>query len=380
MRVAGIMSGTSVDGIDIAVVDISGRGTRTSFRTVALGYVSWPKQLRETILAVTNTQVHVGTLARLHTALGERYAAALAKVCRQTGVPLQSVDLIGCHGQTIFHDGRGSRFLGRRTCSTLQIGDGAYLAERTGIPVICDFRTRDMAAGGQGAPLVPYVDYLAFRHRKLGRVALNIGGIANVTAIPPAAQPEQVFAFDTGPGNMVIDALVAFHTGGRRRFDRDGRIASSGRVQMRLLNLLLRDAFYRRLPPKTAGREQFGREFVERLLRSGVGLPDLAATATALTAASIATGLERFVRPKMPVDEIIAAGGGVHNPRLMSYLAAFLPEVAIRTADEFGIDPDGKEAIAFAILAYETFHGRSANLPTATGASHPVPLGKLAPA
>jgi anhydro-N-acetylmuramic acid kinase len=220
------------------------------------------------------------------------------------------------------------------------------------------------------------VDYLLFRHPKRGRVALNIGGIANLTAIPPGAKPQHVLAFDTGSGNMVIDALAAELTHGRQRLDRDGHIAASGRIDRRLLDRLLADPYYRRRPPKTAGREQYGADFLAMLQKTGLPLRDLIATATALTAATIAAGIERFVRPRMRVDEVIASGGGVHNRTLMGYLQAFLPEVRIMRSDEFGIDADAKEAIAFAVLAYETHRKRASNLPAATGAKHPVILGK----
>ena len=379
MRVAGLMSGTSLDGIDVAVVDITGGGWATKVATVAHRTIPYPTRVREAILAISNAEAHVGTLARLHVLLGELYARAVRETCRKSGVELSSIELIGSHGQTIFHDGAGCRFFGRRIAATLQIGEAAVIAERTGVPVVADFRPRDVAAGGKGAPLVPYVDYLLFRDRRLGRVALNIGGIANVTAIPPGAAPEEVIAFDTGPGNMVIDALAGLHSQGRLRFDAGGRIAARGRLNPPLLSLLLRDRFFREPPPKTAGREQYGREFVERLLATRLPLEDLLATATAFSAAAVACGLERFIRPRMRVDELIVSGGGVHNPRILAYLAAFLPGVRVLTSADFGIDPDAKEAIAFAILAYETWHGRPANLPSATGARQPVVLGKITP-
>jgi anhydro-N-acetylmuramic acid kinase len=222
---------------------------------------------------------------------------------------------------------------------------------------------------------VPFVDYLLYRQRKLGRVALNIGGIANITAIPPAAKPEQVIAFDTGPGNMVVDQLVDRHTNGARKFDKGGSIAASGTIRQDLLDRLLADPFCREKPPKTAGREQYGREFVERLIATGVPLPDLITTATAFTPATIASGIQRFVHHR--VDEVIVSGGGAHNRTMMAYLQAFLPDSRIRTSNEFGIDSDAKEAIAFAILAHETWHRRPSSLPSATGARRPVVLGKI---
>ncbi len=371
------MSGTSVDGIDVAIVDVSGRGWTKKISPVALDSVRYSAPVRQQILAVSNAQVHVGVLSRLHTLLGELYGEAVRRVCKRHRVKLSSVNLIGCHGQTIFHDGAGARFLGRKVATTLQIGDGSVIAERTGIPVVSDFRTRDIAAGGRGAPLVPYVDYLLFRHRQMGRVALNIGGIANVTAIPPAAKPDEVLAFDTGPGNMVLDALAAAYSKGKLRYDRGGRMAGKGRVNDSLLKVLLRSPYFRQPPPKTAGREQFGREYVDRLRAARLPPEDLMATAAALTAASIATGIERFVLPRMAADELIVSGGGVHNPVLMAHLSRLLPEIAIRTSAEFGLDPDSKEAIAFAVLAHESWASRPSNLPSATGASRPVVLGKI---
>ena len=368
------MSGTSLDGIDVAIVDIRGlkRITTVAFRTTP-----YPEAVREALLAASNANTHTARIARLDFLLGELYARAVRQTCRRARVPLESVELIGCHGQTIFHEGEPVEFLGYRVASTLQIGEAAVIAERLRIPVVSDFRPGDIAAGGRGAPLVPYVDYLLYRHARLGRVALNIGGIANITAIPAGGGPEQVIAFDTGPGNMAIDQLVSEYSGGRQKFDRGGRIARRGRVEAGLLEELLRDSYYRQAPPKSAGREQYGREFVERLRGSGLALLDLIATATALTAAAVAEGIERFVRPRMKVDELIVSGGGAHNPQILGYLAGFLPNVALATSADFGIDVDGKEAIAFAVLAYQSWKGRPANLPSATGARRGVVLGKV---
>lgn len=367
MIVVGIMSGTSLDGIDVAIVNTGDRG----FSVKAFRTTPYPAKVREALLAVST----VADVARLNFLLGELYAKAVQSACSACGARPQ---LIACHGQTIHHEGASVGFLGRKIASTMQIGEAAVIAERIGVPVVSDFRPRDIAAGGNGAPLVPYVDYILFRHTRRGRVALNIGGIANITAIPPKAKPKQVIAFDTGPGNMVIDALVAQATGGRRTYDRDGRMAARGRLNQALLDELLAEPYYRRRPPKSAGREQYGREFVERLLGTGLPVEDLIATATVLTAASVALGIRRFV--SAPVDDLIVSGGGAKNPVIMKYLAAFLPGVAIAASSEFGIDPDAKEAIAFALLGYETWRGRPSNLPSATGARRAVVLGKITPA
>ena len=372
MRVAGIMSGTSLDGIDVAIVDIQGR----RIRPLAFRSSSYPEPVRKAILGVSNANTATAEIARVHFLLGQLYASAVQATCRHSRIPPDSIELVGCHGQTIYHQGEKAAFLGRPVATTLQVGEASLIAEQLSVPVVSDFRTRDMAAGGKGAPLVPYVDYLLFRHATKGRVALNIGGIANVTAIPASAQPGDVIAFDTGPGNMVIDALVSELTRGRKRFDRDGAISAGGCLERGLLKRLLADPYYRQRPPKTAGREQYGAAFIRRLKR-GMTLKDVIATSTVLTAATIALGVDRFIKPRMHVDEVIASGGGVHNRTLMAYLQAFLPGIRITRTDEFGINPDAKEAVAFAILAYETWHRRPSNLPSATGARHAVVLGKV---
>jgi anhydro-N-acetylmuramic acid kinase len=345
------MSGTSLDGIDVAIVEIRGRRVET------IGFQSAPysDETRRAILAVSNTETHTAAISRLNFRLGELYARAALRAVKRFG----PVELIGCHGQTVFHEGRSN---------TLQLGEPAVIAERTGMPVVSNFRSRDIAAGGEGAPLVPYVDALLFRHPTHRRVALNIGGIANITVIEPG---RDVIAFDTGPGNMVMDALASEFSHGKLACDRNGKIAASGQVHTGLLDALLQDPYYRIKPPKSAGREQYGKEFVARLKASKLPLRDLIATAAALTAATIAAA----VGPKP--TELIVSGGGVRNPGLMAHLAAFLPQASIATSTEFGIDADAKEAIAFAVLAHETWRHRPSNLPSATGASHPVILGSI---
>jgi anhydro-N-acetylmuramic acid kinase len=344
------MSGTSLDGIDVAIVEIRGR------RINSVGFQStpYPQAVRRALLGALDVE----RISGLNFRLGELYALAVLEAIKRFG----SVDLIGCHGQTIYHRGR---------VHTLQIGEPAVIADRTGVPVVSNFRARDIAAGGEGAPLVPFVDYWLFRHRQRVRVALNIGGIANVTIIPPSAETENVTAFDTGPGNMVIDALAIEFTHGRQTFDRDGRIAASGRINRKLLSQLLRDSYYRRPGPKSAGREQYGAAFVERMKESEPSFENLIATATVLTATTIARALHGIE------GDLIVSGGGVHNRQLMAEIAAFLPQMHIATAADYGIDPDAKEAIAFAVLAHQTWHGRPSNLPSATGARRNVVLGSI---
>ncbi len=363
-RIAGIMSGTSLDGIDVAIIDIA----CTKVTTVAHASVSYPAAVRGRLLAISNADCHIAELSQLNFKLGELYAKAVAHICRRHSIPLDSIELIGSHGQTIYHKGRGA------SPNTLQIGEASVIAERLGIPVVSDFRTRDIAAGGQGAPLVPLVDHMLFRSATKNRVALNIGGIANITILPKNAAPEQVVAFDTGPGNMVIDQLVFEFTKGKEAYDKNGAIAAESYLNRALLNKLLKDPYYSAPPPKTAGREQYGREFVAKLCATGLPIPDLISTATVLTAAAIATGIEKFAPD---TTEVIASGGGVHNRQLMVQIEAFLPTCRVTTSAEFGVDPDAKEAIAFAVLAHRTWRRQPGNLPSATGATHPVVLGKV---
>jgi anhydro-N-acetylmuramic acid kinase len=349
VRVAGLISGTSLDGIDVAVVDI-GEG----IQVVSTATVPYPAEVRTAILSVSNAATQTGTIARLNFLLGELFAEALQK----TGVPLDTIELIGSHGQTIFHEGEPVEFFGRKIASTLQIGEAAVIAERTGIETIADFRPSDMAAGGKGAPLVPFLDFELFRHADYERIALNIGGIANITVIPAAAKPDDVVAFDTGPGNMVMDAVAP-------PFDRDGERARGGKINVALLDRLLADAYYQRDPPKSCGREQYGAEFVNK---TEIDI----ATATELTARTVAMAVGRYPATR----EVIVSGGGAHNRYLMERLAALVP-ARVTTTAEFGISVDGKEAILFGLLAYQTFQGRAGNLPSATGARKSVILGKI---
>lgn len=376
MRVAGIMSGTSLDGIDIAIVDIRGK----KIEPVAFHTIPYPKTVREAILGVSNTMTHTSAIARLHFLLGELYADAVREACRRRRVPLHSISLCGLHGQTIFHEGAPVNYLGRRVASTFQIGDASVVAERTGLWTISNFRERDIAAGGRGAPLVPLADYLLFRHRRIGRVALNLGGIANITVIPGGATRDDVLAFDTGPGNMVIDALVSRLTEGRQTYDRDGRIARRAKVHDRMLQSMLADPYFKLRPPKTTGREQFGQEFASGLAATGLALDVLIATATELTARSVASAITQYSGSDAgAAREVIASGGGVHNRWLMRRLRELLAGFNVSTSADYGVDPDAKEAIAFALLAHEFVMSRPGNLPSATGARRAVLLGRGTP-
>ena len=373
MRVVGLMSGTSLDGIDVAIVDLRGRGASLKLQTVAFHTVPYPAAVRAALAGVSNTLTHTGAISRLNFLLGELYAEAIVETCRRKRVPLESIDLCGMHGQTIYHEGAPADFLGRKVASTLQIGEAAVVAERTGLLVISNFRERDIAAGGTGAPLVPFVDHLLFRKRAKVRAMVNIGGIANLTLLS-GASCEKIIAFDTGPGNMVIDALVAHMTVGREAFDRDGRIARSGTVHPELLRSMCEDPYFKLPPPKTAGREQFGPQFASGLIATGIPLPDLIATATEVTASTIFSGI--FDHTGARDVEVVVSGGGVHNRFLMQRLRYYAKPWSVESCARYGVDPDAKEAIAFAVLAYVSFVRRPGNVPSATGARRGVVLGK----
>ncbi len=375
MIVAGVMSGTSCDGIDVALVDILGKGPR--FKLLAHAQYPYPKKVRQAILAAMNSNCAVvADLARLNFLLGELYAEAILTTQRRFKTKIQ---LAGCHGQTLYHQGDSAMFLNRKLAVTWQTGDGSVIAARIGVPVVSDFRPADMAAGGMGAPLVPFFDYVLFRDRRIGRIVQNIGGIANLTAIPAGASPKDVRAFDTGPGNMVIDAL-AFSLFGKP-YDKDGKIAASGKVLEDVLGAVLRQGYFRKMPPKTAGREEFGSEFARIFLQKcgRADKRDILATATALTAYSIADAIKRFVLKNAPYKEIVVSGGGTRNPTLLAMLASRMAPMGLklRLSDEFGIPSEAKEAAAFALLAYQTWNRRPSNIPSATGAKRAAILGKI---
>jgi anhydro-N-acetylmuramic acid kinase len=383
MLVLGMMSGTSADGIDVALARIAGKPPKLSIKLEGHHHVHFSSVMRKAILRVAGAGViGAGEISQLNFALGEEFALAALAACKGWRVPMRRISLIGSHGQTIYHQGTPSSLAGHsRISSTLQIGEPSVIAERTGVTTIADFRPADMAAGGQGAPLVPFVDYLLYRHPKRNRVALNIGGIANVTVIPAGAKPKDVFGFDTGPGNMIVDALVEEFTHGRARYDKDSEMALRGWMLPKLLGEMMEHPYLHKEPPKTAGREQFGQAYAKRIIawskKHRAKPADVVRTATIFTSLSIGAAFQKFILPRTQVDELIVSGGGARNTLMMVYLAAILPGFSVVSSDHFGIPPESKEALAFAILAYESFYGRPNNLPSATGAHHPAVLGKL---
>lgn len=380
MIVIGLMSGTSLDGIDVAAVDLEGQPPNLACRLLAWDTYPYPARFRRRLLRVaTPGGGTTQEVCQLNFELGDRFGQSVLRFLREKALDPAEVKLVGSHGQTVCHLPPAP---GRRG-ATLQIGEPSLIAERTGLPTIADFRPRDMAAGGQGAPLVPYVDYLLFHVPGRTRVVQNIGGIANLAVVSEAAGSANLLAFDTGPGNMVIDALAHRLSGGKLTCDLDGRWAAEGEVCQELLAELLSEGYFSAPPPKSTGREAYGSAYVAALLEYGrrceLSAQSLVATATMLTVESIARAYERWVIPRFGLDEVILGGGGAKNPTLVRWLKERLPGVALTDHARYGLPNQAKEAFAFAVLAYLARQGEPNNLPAATGASHPVVMGKFIP-
>jgi anhydro-N-acetylmuramic acid kinase len=378
MRLIGLMAGTSLDGIDAAALDVERHVDTLDIGLLGHITVPYDAELRASLeSALPPRQGSTRDVCALNVRVAEAFADAALRLAQHANIPMTSIDAIGSHGQTLYHM---SAFQ-PDVRATLQVGAPGIIAQATGVTSVGDFRVADVAAGGEGAPLVPFVDYLVLRSPTEQRMALNIGGIANVTWLPAGAEPEQVRAFDTGPGNMLIDACVRFQTHGAQRYDHNGALASSGQISQALLDELLDHAWFRRPSPKSTGREDFGEGFASDVLQRaenlGVSGPNLIATVTALTARTIAAAVPR------ECDTLIVSGGGVHNRTLMAMLDEDLRKrgshVAIERSDAFGMPVDAKEAMAFAVLAHEALLGRVNNLPYATGARHGVIMGAIAP-
>lgn len=373
--VVGLMSGTSADGIDAVLTRLTGSGLSTKVEQLGFYFLPFDAATRRAILDICGgSSGGTREVCLLGTHLGRLYAQAVRELLNSTGT--EKVDLIGSHGQTVCHIPEETPYLGAALRGTLQIGDPSCLAEEFGCPVVSDFRIRDMAAGGLGAPLVPYTEFLLYRSETEDVALQNIGGIGNVTLLPAGCALDEVTAFDTGPGNMVMDALVSKLTDGALSYDDGGRLAASGRVIPELLQWMLADPYLTREPPKTTGREYYGAEYVEKLLSFGsYPLVDILTTATAFTAQSIALSLRRFA-PRLP-SRLVVGGGGSRNPTLLAFLQEALPEVRVQIQEDLGLDSDAKEAVAFAILANEALFGICNNAPSATGAGHGVVMGRI---
>jgi anhydro-N-acetylmuramic acid kinase len=375
LRIAGLMSGTSADGVDTAIIDYS----KNAVKVLAFETFPYPAALRESVFNLFNPETaRIEDICHLNFVIGEVFAEAVIKLCKKSNIPLSSIDLIGSHGQTVYHNPKGMRFGKQMLRSTLQIGEPCVIAQRTGITTVADFRTADIAAGGQGAPLVPFADYILFADKRKNRVIQNIGGIANLTWLPAGGIASNIIAFDTGPGNMIIDSLITMLTGGKYHFDKDGRAAAMGRVNELLLHDLMKHRFVKKRPPKTTGREEFGMQFATDFynrVKIACKPADIVATATAFTAKSITDAYNRFLPDK--VDEVILCGGGSRNPALVKMLKKYAAPAKVIVMDDLGINADAKEAVSFAILAAHTIMGIPNNVPSATGAKKPVILGKI---
>lgn len=367
MIVVGLMSGTSMDGVSAALVEINCKGVNLGVEFIKYEVTSYPEELKARLLRLASSG-DVKELCYLNFAVGEVFANAVLRILDEE----TKIDLIGSHGQTVCH-----LSVENNHTYTLQIGEPDIIAERTGVTTVADFRPRDIAAGGQGAPLIPYVDYKLFRSSEKNRVLLNIGGIANLTYLPAGARIDQIIAFDTGPGNMIIDQLIRIITSGKEEYDKNGKLAAQGKVNPKLLSQLMNHPFIKKPPPKSTGRKDFGIEFAENLYHEAGKLnlaeKDLVATVTAFTAQSIFRNSQNYLGP---IDELIVSGGGTHNGTLMSMLEERF-ECEIVTTDRFGIPAQAKEAVGFALLAYQTYRRQVNNVPSATGADHPTILGKI---
>ncbi|MCZ8497350.1 anhydro-N-acetylmuramic acid kinase [Priestia megaterium] len=379
MYIVGLMSGTSLDGVDAALINVENSGTDTKLKIIEFITYPFSKEIENEIkLALSLEESNVQLICSLNFKLGKLFAEAVKKVCKKAGFPLEKLDLIGSHGQTIYHQPmKEANFVS----STLQIGEPAVIAYETNTIVISNFRTMDMAAGGQGAPLVPYTEYILYKDRQKGRLLQNIGGIGNVTVLPKGALLDDMYAFDTGPGNMIIDEVCQqlFNL----PYDKGGQLAAKGNVNKDLLDYCMSHSYIEASPPKTTGREMFGKQYVENLLRnfSYLSKEDILATATMFTASSIVDSYRKFILPKTDIDEIIVGGGGSYNLTLMKMIKMLIGNsIPVLTQEEIGYSSEAKEAVAFALLANETYHGKSSNVLRATGAKYPVVLGNITPA
>ncbi|MCM3636739.1 anhydro-N-acetylmuramic acid kinase [Sporosarcina luteola] len=382
MRVCGLMSGTSLDGLDIAIADFSHEEGQLRHKLIHFTTISYDDGLKQELHKLMDSAAPLHLVSSMNMYLGESYAGSLTKVLQEADIGLETIDLISSHGQTIWHEPSVEPDRSYARPNTMQIGDVGVLAELTGKTVIGDFRTRDMAAGGQGAPLVPFADQVLFQSETVGRVLLNVGGIANLTVLPRFGSEQPIVAYDTGPGNMVIDACVARHTGGKKSFDKDGELAKGGTVDDEWLDCLMCHEYFAASAPKSTGRELFGTVFVDAFWAEGDergrSSTDKIATATMLTAKTIATEIQRYIQTH-DVKEVIISGGGVHNRTLMGFLKAQLPEgLEFATTGDLGIDADAKEAFVFALLGYLGIHKKPNSLPAATGAGKATVMGKIA--
>ncbi|WP_267930290.1 anhydro-N-acetylmuramic acid kinase AnmK [Cytobacillus spongiae] len=375
----GLMSGTSVDGVDAALVSIDGAGLSTNVKLIHFTNTPFEQKVKDKIFQVMSMeQSSTPLLSSLHFELGDIFADAVLQVCKEAGIDTKQLSFIGSHGQTVYHQPFAAD---QSVPSTLQIGEPSVIAYRTNTKVVSNFRSMDMAAGGEGAPLVPFTEFLLYRNPEAGRLLQNIGGIGNVTVLPKNCSLEDIYAFDTGPGNMIMDGLCEklFEI----PYDKNGAIAADGVVNQQVVQEWIQweKDFFNKKPPKSTGRELFGERFILKILQqySHLSKQDLVATATYYTAQTIANAYQAYVFPTHAIDEVIIGGGGSYNSTLINMLRKLLPERRVLIQEDLGYSSDAKEAIAFALLANETLHGQPGNVPSATGAKHPVILGSITP-
>lgn len=372
------MSGTSVDGIDAAVIEVRGHGIRTNYRQIAFSTFPYPNGFKKRLMEISSAEsARLDNITRFNILIGTLFGEAVYKIIRKAGIRAQDIDLIGSHGQTICHLPSTVRLFGKKIRSTLQIGHPCVIAKLTGIPTIGDFRVADIAVGGSGAPLVPLFDYIMFRSPRKNRILLNIGGISNLTILPKGCSTSSVQAFDTGPGNMLIDYLMQrFYN---KPYDCRGNAAASGKILPRLLSWMMKHPYLKQKPPKSTGREIFGKEFAEEIISRGkqARINDIITTVSEFTAVSIYDACRRFINSKMKPDELFVSGGGLHNDYIMDALRRYFNNVYVYATDDKNIASDAKEAICFAILANETLHSSAGNITGATGAKRETILGTI---
>lgn len=383
-NVIGLMSGTSCDGIDACLARITGNGLSTEIDIIGFETYPYKNEIRELIFKASQVKTgSVDKVCQLNFTLGKLFADAARQIAGKSLVSLSDIDIIGSHGQTIYHVSALKEKADKEVRSTLQIGEPSVIAHETGVTTVADFRTRDIAAGGEGAPLVPYADFILFGRDGIGRAIQNIGGISNVTFLPADCGINDIIAFDNGPGNMIIDRFAEIITDGKFKYDKNGELALKGKLNQGLLERLRSHPYLSIPPPKSTGREDFGIQFSDNLYKElkqdNVAVLDAIATITAFTAMSISDSYKKFIQPSYKISEVVMSGGGVHNPVLFRFLKDYLEDIKLRKADEFGIPSDAKEALAFAILANETICGNPGNVPSATGAKERVILGKIVP-
>lgn len=380
----GLMSGTSCDGIDACLVKITGNGLSTKVDIIGFETYPYKNETRKLIFEASCKETGtVDKICQLNFILGKLFADAAMQIAGKLSVPLSEIDIVGSHGQTVYHVSSLKGSDDKKVRSSLQIGEPSVIAQETGVTTVADFRTRDIAAGGEGAPLVPYADFVLFGRDGVGRAVQNIGGISNVTFLPAGGNINDIIAFDNGPGNMIIDRFADIITDGRLKYDKNGDLASKGKLDQDLLERLCAHPYLSKPPPKSTGREDFGIQFSDDLFKelkqNNIDVHDAIATITAFTAKSISDSYRKFIQPCHKIHEVIVSGGGVSNPVLFQFLKDCLVDISIRKVDDFGIPSSAKEALAFAILANETVSGNPGNIPSATGAQQRVVLGKIIP-